>query len=740
MNRRWPLKPRSGLTLLGIVLACPSAVGLVVSGHATTAVAKVPHVASTLRANAGGLRFEANRGQFDAAVRYAARGRGYGLSLSQAGATLALQGEGSDKPAVVSMHVAGAALVEPVGIGQLPGVSNYAKGADRQHWVGGVASFSAAKYAGVLPGVDLVYYASGAHELEYDFLLAAGVDPSTLEVELDGVQSLSIDTDGSASLELRSGGELRQPRPVAYQLDAAGGKRFVPAAFRKLGSARLGFHVTGFDRTRPLVIDPVLTYSTYLGGSKFDEFAAVAADSSGNTIAVGYTTGNLFPTKSAAQPAYGGGNSDVVVVKLNAAGTDFVYSTYLGGTDTDRGYGVAVDAIGNAYVTGITYSTNFPTQGAVQPAFGGGSQDAFITKLNAIGGLVYSTYLGGSGDDSGQGIAVNTANEAYVVGTTFSNNFPRLGAYQNTLAGPNDAFVSKLSAAGGSLVYSTYLGGSGSGGEYGQAITLDASGGAIVVGQTGSNNFPTLNPAQATIGGTLSDAFVTRFSPSGSSLVYSTYLGGTSVDVALGVTQLGGAAIVVGQTASANFPHAGGSQGTLGGDYDAFLTRVHSTGGSFDYSTFLGGASAEQANAVAIDGTGFVYVVGQTASSNFPTQQPLPGQFTLSGTSDAFVAGFSGGEKVFASYLGGNASDSGVGIALSPGSLLHVLGNTFSTNFPTVAPMFPTALGPQDGFVARITGLTTAPAPATSAMSWICLAGLLMGCGVVMLSFRPRPA
>jgi Beta-propeller repeat len=742
MNLRWPPKPRRRLRLLGLALACPSAVGLVATGHAAPTLADQRQPGPTFRPNANALRFEANHGQFADEVRYAARGKGYGLSLSRAGATLALQREGSEQPALVAMHVAGAAPVEPVGIQQLAGVTNYATGVAGQQRLDGVPSFSAAKYTDILPGVDLLYYATSARELEYDFLLAPGVDPQTLEVGFDGVEALAVSASGDASLQLVGGGVLQQRRPVAYQLDATGARHFVPAAFRALGGSRLGFEVTGFDRRRALVIDPVLTYATYLGGSKFDEFAAVAVDSTGNTVSVGYTTGNLFPTKVPAQPAYGGGNSDVVIVKLNAAGTDFVYSTYLGGSDTDRGYGVAVDTIGSAYVTGITYSTNFPTQGAFQSSSGGGLSDGFIAKLNAAGGLVYSTYLGGSGDDWAQAIAVNAAGEAYVTGTTYSQNFPRLGAFQNARAGDNDAFVSKLSAAGGSLVFSTYLGGSGAGGEYGQGIALDPTGGAIVVGETGSSNFPTLAPAQANIAGTgtLSDAFVTRFNPAGSSLVYSTYLGGSSVDVALGVAQVGGAALVVGYTASSDFPHLGGSQSTLGGDYDGFFTRVHGTGGAFDYSTFIGGSGADQANAIAIDSNGFVYVAGKTASSNFPKQLPLPGQEALNGASDAFLAGFSGGEKAFATFLGGSAADGAVGIASAPGNTLHVVGNTFSTDFPTVSPLFPSPLGPQDGFVARLTGLALSPAPAGSSIYWLCLAGLLLGSGLVAQSHRRRPA
>lgn len=504
---------------------------------------------------------------------------------------------------------------------------------------------------------------------------------------------------------------------------------------------RLAGLVLGVLCSLGLLVKPAaaatLTYGTYLGGSKFDTFYAASADSSGNTYAVGYTTGTLFPTQNAAQPSYGGGASDAVIVKLNAAGNAIIYATYLGGSDSDQAYGVATDAFGNAYVTGVTYSSNFPRVGALQSTFGGGLQDVFVTKLSPTGAIVYSTFLGGSGDDLGQGIAVNAAGEAYVTGTTFSANFPRLSPLQNVLGGVNDAFVSKLSAAGGSLVYSTFLGGSG--GEYGQGIALDNAGGAIVVGQTGSGNFPLAAAAQGTFGGSASDAFVSRLSPAGSAFVYSTYLGGTGPDVATGVAQVDGAAIVVGYTSSSNFPGVHASQPTSGGGTDAFLARVSSAGPSFDFSTYLGGSGSDSASSVVVGPSGYVYVAGQTASSNFPTFLPVGGQETLRGTDDGFLAAFSAatGSKSDATYLGGNASDGAVGVAIG-GSVVHVLGNTFSPNFPTPSGFFGSALGVPDGFVARLPVLTQAvvAAPAGSLLTWLLLGGLLLGAGAFALQSR----
>jgi hypothetical protein len=682
--------------------------------------------------NVGALRFDANQGQFDDQIRFLARGRGYGLFLTRDGATLSLKADRGE-PAVVSVGLVGGRSVEPVGDGELAGRSNYFVGKDPNRWRSGVPSFGSVRYPDVLPGVDMVFYAGRARELEYDLIVRPGVDAGLLEVELGGVVSVTLADDGAALLRLPDGSLLRKGRPQAYQVDERGGRTPVAAEFKRISEHRLGFSVANYDRAHTLIIDPVLSYASYLGGSRFDEFFSVAADSAGNTLAVGYTTGTLFPTKSPAQPSYGGGAADAIICKLNAAGNALVFATYLGGNDADRAYGVAVDAAGSAYVTGLTYSTNFPTTSApLQGAHGGGLQDAFVAKLSAAGSLVYSTYLGGSGDDFAQGIAVRSTGEAYVVGTTFSANFPHAGGVQGALGGTNDAFVARLAGDGNALVYSTYLGGSGS--EYGQGVAVDSAGSAYVVGQTGSSNFPTASAAQNTFGGAVSDGFVTRLSAPGSAIVYSTYLGGVSGDVATGVAQLAGSAIVVGYTSSFNFPTANATQASLGGGSDAFLSRVNASGTSFDFSTYLGGSGNDSANGVALDAAGFLYVTGQTASSNFPVDNAISGQGSPSGAGDAFLAGYdTGGRKLYSSYLGGSAADTGVAVAAAAGAL-HVLGNTLSTNFPTQGALFAAAPGPQDGFVARLPTLTVVPAPWGSALSLALYAMLLLGGGMFALS------
>ena len=361
-------------------------------------------------------------------------------------------------------------------------------------------------------------------------------------------------------------------------------------------------------------------------------------DDTGSVYVTGGTFSTDFPTTvGAAQTTYSGGEPDAFVTKLNATGSGLVYSTYLGGSDRDSGFRVAVDGGGNAYVTGITFSTDFPTTaGAAQDA---GGDDAFVTKLNATGsGLVYSTYLGGSGGEIGVGIAVDGAGSAYVTGYTLSTDFPTTaGAAQTTHAGEFDAFVTKLNATGSGLVYSTYLGGNNT--DQSSGIAVDGAGSAYVTGGTLSTNFPTTaGAAQTTYAGGV-DAFVTKLHPTGSGLVYSTYLGGNDGDSGARIALDGaGSAHVTGSTTSTNFPTtAGAAQTTYAGGIDAFVTKLHPTGSGLVHSTYLGGSDVDLGVGIAVDGAGSGYVTGFTVSTNFPTTAGAA-QTTPAGDPDAFVA------------------------------------------------------------------------------------------------------
>jgi hypothetical protein len=365
-----------------------------------------------------------------------------------------------------------------------------------------------------------------------------------------------------------------------------------------------------------------LVYSTYLGGSNYDGGYGIAVDSSGNAYVTGDTNSANFPTMNALQ-ANSGGTSDAFVAKLNATGSALVYSTYLGGSSADYGFSVAVDSSGNAYVTGATQSKNFPTVNPIQ-AGNPGNSAAFVAKLNATGSaLVYSTYLGGASSDQGSGIAVDSSGNAYVTGFTQSTSFPTVNAIQASLgaSGATNAFVSKLNAAGSALVYSTYLGGSNSDGGYG--IAVDSSGNAYVTGDTNSANFPTMNALQANSGGA-SDAFVAKLDATGSALLYSTYLGGSGSDGASGIAvDSSGDAYVTGGTGSSNFPTVSPFQPTNQGIANVFLSELNSTGSALIYSTYLGGSGSDGASGIAVDPSGNAYVTGSTQSINFPTVDPI---------------------------------------------------------------------------------------------------------------------
>jgi uncharacterized protein (TIGR03437 family) len=380
-----------------------------------------------------------------------------------------------------------------------------------------------------------------------------------------------------------------------------------------------------------------------------------------------------------------------------------VYSTYLGGNGGEVGPGIAVDAAGSAYVTGSTASTNFPTRSAYQGTNQGG-YDAFVTKLTQAGNaVVYSTYLGGSGDDYGYGIAVDGAGSAYLTGITSSSNFPTQLAYHATLQGTNDVFVTKLSPAGNALVYSTYLGGYGH--DSGHGIAVDGAGSAYVTGPTDSANFPTRSAYQATFQGAPFDAFVTKLTPAGNALVYSTYLGGSGADWGAGIAVDGaGSAYVTGFTQSTNFPTQSAHQATNQGIQDAFVTKLTPAGNALVYSTYLGGSGEEWAYGIALDAAGSAYVTGFTHSTNFPTQSPYQATYQ-GGTYDAFVTKLTpaGNALSYSTYLGGSDDDEGYGIAVDAAGSAYVTGYTASTSFPTQSPYQATfQAGTSDAFVTKL--------------------------------------
>jgi hypothetical protein len=659
------------------------------------------------------LRFEANRGQTDPRVRFLARGPGYTLFLTKREAIFALAGpkrDGGSRESVVRMRFAGADA-QPVASGgrRLPGVTNYLRAGQRA--VTGVPGYDGVTYRDAYRGIDVEYHAR-KHALEYDFIVSPRADPDQIALEYRGARSLRID----AGRQLRiatAAGELRQRRPAAHQV-VDGRRRSVSVAYKLLDDGRVGLAVGRYDRSKTLVIDPVVTFGTYLGGTGADAVAGIAVDANANAYVTGQTTSANFPTASPLQSATAGA-TDAFVAKLNAGGTALVYATYLGGSAIDRGRAIAVDSTGAAYVAGDTASTNFPTVNpitATAPAGGNG----FVTKLNAAGSaLVYSTYLGGAGTDVASAIALGAGGEVHLAGSTTSTDFPTANAVQAATGGAQDAFVSKLNAAGSAFVYSTYLGGSAA--EDGLAIAVDA-GGAYVAGQTSSTNFPTTAGVfqTALAGGANPDGFVTKLAANGAALAYSTYLGGagvggngqapTGADSAAGIAVAGGQAYVTGQTNSATFPTtAGALQPSLAGEGDAFVTKLSADAATLTYSTYLGGGSSDQGNAIALQGSS-AYVAGSTASGDFPVANAVS---VRAGNGDAFLSKLSGGGTALeqSSIIGGSSNESGSAVAAdAAGAYLGGSSSLFAQG------ELPTSGGPQqdnagaggsqDGFVVKI--------------------------------------
>ena len=714
------------------------------------------------------LSFEPNRGQTDFHVRYLARGHGYTLFLTRSGAVLHFtrpsaptctpgsllshmartsalttvrldlsrsvtchdllrSGHGSG-PGVGSRQSGGegvlrltfpGAAAHPTLIpqGQLPGAVSYLHGRDPRGWRTSLPTYARVAYRNVYPGTDLVYYGH-AGQLEYDFVLAPGADPRALRLRLDTGASgtgpaLRLDRSGDLLISV-PGGTLRQRAPVVYQ-GAGASRRPVAARYALLDAHTVGVRLGAYDHRAPLVVDPALSYSTYLGGSGDDYGYGIAVDRSGSAYVVGYTSSANFPVANAARGSFGGGADDAFVAKLNPAGNGLVYSTYLGGSDDDFGLAIAVGPDGSAYITGSTSSGDFPTANALQGTLNGLGGNAFVTKLNPAGnGLVYSAYLGGGIFDVGQGIAVDTSGNAYVTGLTDSSDFPLVSPLQSSFNGSTTAFVSKINAAGNGLVYSTFLGGSGDN-DQGNAIAVDTSGNAYVTGVTDSSDFPTTGGAfQRTYQGTVGTAFVSKINAAGNGLAYSTYLGGSdSMGNAIAVDSAG-AAYVTGSANSANFPTAAPLQGVSGGGGDAFVSKVAPDGSALTYSTYLGGSGGDTGYGIAVDSSGDAVVAGQTTSPNFPTANAA--QNTLGGADDAFVAALApaGNGFVYSAYLGGSGDDIARAVAVDAGGNAYVTGQTTSPNLPTVASFQGSFNGgAYDAFVAKFGNNPIPPAPPT---------------------------
>ncbi len=662
-----------------------------------------------------GVSFEENRGQVDERVRFLSRRGGATVFLTSDEAAFVLTaveapasgsverpdveefapGRGRakrEKPKSHAVHIKfeGAnPWAEVSGERELEGKINYFRGNDPSKWQTNVKTYAAVRYRGIYEGVDLVYYGNAQGRMEYDFVVAAGADPRQISLQIEGAKSVGVDAAGDLVIATPAG-EMRQRRPEVYQ-EVEGGRRGVEGGYMVEPGGRVRFSLGEYERAAPLVIDPVLEYSTYLGGSGFDVAGGIAIDSARNAYVTGETYSSDFPTKNPIQgenaDPYPNRSTDVFITKLNAAGTALVYSTYLGGGYSDSPSDIAVDSAGAAYIVGDTNSINFPTANAIQSTYSGGYSDAFVTKLNASGSaLVYSTYLGGDDLDGALGVAVDSSGSACVVGHTYSFDYPTANAIQSTHGEMHDifvftdGFVTKLNAEGSALVYSTFLGGDNH--DRASDIAVDSSGNAYVTGTTLSADFPTVNAIQAEQAGD-NDAFVAKLNAEGSALVYSTYLGGSTRDSGQDIAvDSSGNAYVTGGTDSSDFPTANAIQNTKSEYADAFVAKLNAEGSALVYSTYLGGDGSDSGYSVAVDSSGNAYVTGSTRSTTFPTANAV--QTAKKGDRDAFVTKLNADATAFlySTYLGGDFDEDGYSIAADSQGSAYVTGMTGSDNFP----------------------------------------------------------
>jgi|CXWL01.1.fsa_nt_gi hypothetical protein len=744
-----------------IAVACVIVSPVLLDQQAIAAVSQAqpsPAISQRVTATMMGmpLQFEANHGQVDAQVKFLSRGSGYTLFLTPTESVMVLQqrevtsqpGGGHDplattepapiKQSVVRMKLEGANPSPAIeGMEQLPGIVNYFIGNDPAKWRTKIPTYAKVYYKEAYPGIDLAYYGNQG-KLEYDFIVAPGADPDQIKLAFDGVSHVQVARGGDLILTTALG-EVRVQKPIVYQLEMDGHKTLVAGNYILSNKRGASIQLAAYDSSKPLVIDPVVDYLTYLGGKQGDANPRIAVDALGNAYVTGITGSLDFPTTSGAfdqtfngNPACPGitvtnttcpdplgvnVNQDFVVTKISPTASTLLYATYLGGTGYEASFApIAVDSLGNAYVAGSTRSVDFPvTPGAFQTVAhhsstclppSNCSSDGFVTKLDPTGSsLIYSTYFGGNSGDGLTAVTVDLGGNAFVTGDFRSNDFPITpGAFSSNVTSTLGGLLAKLNPSGSGLVWSTRLNVPGSGFHVGQGITLDSMGNVIVAGGAQATIMPLVNPVQSSYGGN-SDAFVWKFNPSGTALIFSTFLGGSGVDWGYGVAVDASDNIyVTGYTQSPNFPTtAGAYDQTHNGDSDIFVAKLSATGSPIIYSTYLGGSgSDENRTDIAVDASGQAYVSAASTSSDFPLVNAFDS--TRSAGEIVLVKLKSDGSGlVYSTYLGGQFSEGRPSVTLHAGSL-YVAAFVNPTGLTTTSGVFqPSSNGGEELFIAKIT-------------------------------------
>nr|MDA8388383.1 SBBP repeat-containing protein [Nitrospiraceae bacterium] len=665
--------------------------------------------------------FEENRGQAPAGSLYTSRGGGYIALFDKKGVTIALPGR--SRFHLVRMAFGGSRgnprgkKVRLAGLHRLAGCSNYFIGNDPSKWRTSIPRYEKLDYEGLYPGVSFVFGEAREdigpdagpvgpkYALNYDIVLRPGADPGDIRLFFPGAK-VSIDRKGDLVVSAGAGMVLML-KPRIYQRQKRG-DRVIRGGFVQIGEDGAGFKIAAYDRGRTLVVDPTLAFSTFLGGSSVAQGQGITLDGNGNIYVTGYTLSPDFPVKNPAG-SFSGGTAfgDAFITKLALSPSpQIVYSTFIGGGSDDAGYAIAVDSSGEAYITGFTSSTNFPTVSPFQAVLKGG-RNAFVTKLSADGSqILYSTFFGGGSQDEGRGIALDGLNDIYITGFTDSPNFPLLKSVRTVPAG-YDAFAAKILTGGTQLGYSVLLGGGAN--DKGAGMAVDTSGDAYVTGSTSSPDFPAVNAYQTALHGA-QNAFLTKLDP-GATILFSTFLGGGASDGAAAIAlDSAGAAYITGSTTSPDFPVIMPIQ-SLTGSKNAFVSKFSKSGGLL-YSTFLGGSAQDSGTGIAADTMGNAYIAGETASSDFPLKNPVQG---LTPPENAFVMEINsvGNALVYSTLLGGGSNDSGLAIAADSSGSAYVTGVTASPDFPSVNAVRGFT-GSQDAFVTKLAASPNLPPSAPS--------------------------
>ena len=721
------------------------------------------------------LFFERNLGQSPPTALFLARTKHYTLELTTNALRIRIPGPAQNLAAIIYFDGAlQSSTIEP--LDQLSTQVNYYRG-DPRTWLTGVPCWSRVRVRNIYTGIDLVFHGND-DALEFDFELAAGADPAQVKMKVDGSIASTLERDGSLLL-VQPGVQILLHKPRAYQTDS-GLLKPIAAQFEMRGRT-VTFHVDKRDRHLPLVIDPVVSVSTFLGGSQNDGARAVAVDSSGNMLITGNTVSGNLPVDSATYQAdfrgsADGGPGDVFLAKLDPTGSHLVYITYLGGSNAEVGTALAVDTNGNAIVAGSTSSTDFPVTNGSKFSGGGddnglnplienfpGDGDIFIAKFDPAGKLLWSTYLGGSESDLATALAIDKSGNIFLAGDTLSSGFPvTAGAYQTKFGGAGgqptiadtgyvsvklgDAFVAKIDPQDAHILAATFLGGSVD--DVAMALAVDSSGNVWVGGATLSTNFPTTHGSfQTAFGGAsnfntqfigrMGDGFIAQFSPDLRSLLYSTYLGGSQDDAVVSIAvDSSGMVYAAGVTQSPNFPaaktlypfkgpsqHVGQRPYLLG---DAFVTKLNPSTNQLVFSTYLGGSDDDIASSIAVDSQGSIIVAGMTNSADYPVsadaQQPKfggSGSSLFTGVGDGFVAAIDPvtPKLLYSSFIGGSSDDAVTGMTIANGAV-YLAGYTNSLDFKTTsAGLQPATAGRRDAFLVRITGLAASSGPSIAAVT-----------------------